>query len=151
MFLRTPAPVKSLLAACIKLVCPIVLAIFAGCASNPVTFFPLDNPPGDVRIAPLSPDQVRIYITQRPASYTELGMLTYGTNTWVPDEVTVYEAFRRKAAEIGANGVLLLPPTEKYEYTPIYYGLRRYDRTEMTRTTFRGVAILTDDSTTPAQ
>ncbi len=118
--------------------------VLGGCVSNPVSFYPLDNAP-TAALAPLDPSQVRVYITQKPEKYTELGMLTYGTNTWVPDETTVYQEFRKKAAALGANGVLLLPPTEKYEYTPAYYGLRRYDRTEMTRTTFRGVAIRTED------
>lgn len=141
------APAHHSLAAALRQVGLILLAsLFAGCAGSPVTYYPLDNSPGDIRYAPLRPDQVKVYITQHPESYTELGMLTYGTNAWVPDETTVYDAFRRKAAEIGANGVLLLPPTEKYEYTPVYYGLRRYDHTEMTRTTFRGVAIRTPDA-----
>lgn len=151
MHFKPPTLAKTLLSTSQLLGWLFFSALLIGCAGNPVTFYALDNQAGTMRIAPRSPDQVKIYITQRPESYTELGMLTYGTNTWVPDEVTVYEAFRQKAAEIGANGVLLLPPTEKYEYTPAYYGLRRYDITEMTRTTFRGVAILTDESTTPAR
>ena len=62
------------------------------------------------RIAPAGPavstDSVRIFATQSPGEYTELAVLR--AHRFFARDAQVVSALRRRAAELGANGLVLL-------------------------------------------
>ena len=62
------------------------------------------------RIAPaessLPVDSVRVFATQSPAEYTELAVLR--AHRFLARDAQVLSALRRRAARLGANGLLLL-------------------------------------------
>ena len=62
------------------------------------------------RIAPVGPavsaDSVRVFATQSPGDYTELAILR--VHRFLVTDQHVLGALRRRAARLGANGVLLL-------------------------------------------
>lgn len=91
---------------------------------------------------PVSPDDVRIFITQKPDKpYRELGVLSYTTGAYLPSEERSFQLFKQKAAAIGADGVIILQSREEGSDYPGYYGYRWINNTNNSRTTFRGMAI----------
>jgi hypothetical protein len=62
------------------------------------------------RIAPaqaaVSADSVRVFATQSPGEYTELAVLK--ARRFLATDSRVLDALRRRAARLGANGLLLL-------------------------------------------
>lgn len=62
------------------------------------------------RIAPaqasVAADSVRVFATQSPAEYTELAVLR--ARRFLASDSHVLEALRKRAARLGANGLLLL-------------------------------------------
>lgn len=123
----------------------------SGCGGPAVRYSPLNNPSTAIGEAiaeaveargPIRPDEVRIFVTQEPDSpYRELGVLSYSTNSYIPNEETSFRLFKEKAAEIGADGVIILPSREQGNYPPGLYGYRWLSSPNSTLTTFRGMAI----------
>jgi hypothetical protein len=76
-----------------------VLALSAACVRVSTT-----------RIAPtgpaIAPDSVRVFATQSPGDYTELAVLR--VHRFLARNSQVVNALRHRAAELGANGLLLL-------------------------------------------
>lgn len=63
---------------------------------------------GPVR-APVSPDKVIIYRTadQVQAKYEEVALLSSSGDHSLTNEEAMYESMRKKAADLGANGIIL--------------------------------------------
>lgn len=110
----------------------ILILLLSGCGGSPVTFYPLNNPAynesqrkllteTDAR-SRVSPADVVIFVASRPeGEYREVGILSYTTTSTYPNEADIYQMFREKAAEVGADGVILLDPrleTDSYRMYP---------------------------------
>lgn len=124
--------------------------LLTACGGPRVQYSPLNNPVGPTgefiadtlaEQGPVSPASVRIFVTQKPEQpYRELGVLSYTTSAFLPDEETSFRLFRERAAELGADGVIILQSREEGSDLPAY-GYRWWNNTTSTRTTFRGMAI----------
>lgn len=81
-----------------------VVAILSGCVS--VSAARLEAGPPRAAILP---DKVRIYRTAQQVGrpYAEVALLTAAGDYAMTDESQMYEAMRKKAATMGANGVIL--------------------------------------------
>ncbi len=115
-----------------------------GCA-NPVTFEGMGNVGGTTG-APKNPADVEMFITQKPAyKYVEMGTLSYNAGSVGSETTGVYQKFREKAAEIGADAVIMTTSTNTFTTA----GATTYDswgnpitfETPVSQTIFRGVAI----------
>lgn len=87
-----------------------VLLMSTACVSTNATMLN----PSPVARTPVSPDQVRIYRTaaQVTGKYEELALLnSTGESSWT-NEQAMLESMRKKAGELGANGVILDAVTE---------------------------------------
>ncbi len=133
---------------------PIVVLALAGCSYR-VNYTPLNNPvtPQGESIesavaacGPVNPDGVTIFFTARPPKpYIELGIISIPTASSIPPEGEILPLFRQKAAEVGADGVIILPtdtsiesystPTFGYDFGVIY------QQTVRSRSVFKGMAI----------
>ena len=58
--------------------------------------------------ASVAPDSVRVYVTRTPEAYTEIAVLR--THRFLVSDAKVLDALRRRAARLGADGILLLNP-----------------------------------------
>ena len=58
---------------------------------------------------PLSPEEVTIYVSEEdiPAEYEKVAIINATGSSSYTNEAQLYEAVRKRAAKIGANGVLL--------------------------------------------
>ncbi|WP_309395837.1 hypothetical protein [Cerasicoccus maritimus] len=125
-----------------------------GCGYD-VYYTPLNNPvtpageaiaEGVVARGPISPDEVTLFLVQRPEKrYRELGIITIPTFQSIPDQQALFQLYRAKAAEIGADGVIMMEPQTTLDtYTsPTYvadWGII-YQDTVRSRSIFRGMAI----------
>jgi hypothetical protein len=90
--------------------------VLAGCVSTNAV--QLD--PGQVR-APVCPDAVQIFTdsSHAPAEYVEVALLSSSGNTGSTSEKGMYESQRKKAAKMGANGLILSPISEPKAGTKI--------------------------------
>lgn len=91
-----------------------------GCSlTNEVYFTPFSNE-GAAKYAPTDPASVRIYSTKLPDKpYEELGIMTL-KSMYVPDNrSSIYERFRKAAASVGANAILLLPDSSVNDSIPV--------------------------------
>lgn len=95
----------------------------AACQPPQVQYYPLNNPVGSgssataaAPRAPIDPADVVIYVAKEPAQpYHELGILAFTSASSMPNEADIYQKFRDKAAEIGADAVIILPSREQNE------------------------------------
>ncbi|MBC2595390.1 hypothetical protein H5P28_14070 [Ruficoccus amylovorans] len=93
----------------------------AACQPPQVQYYPLNNPVGTgtptaAPSAPIDPADVVIYVAKQPAQpYHELGIMTYTSASSQPNEGNIYQMFRVKAAELGADAVIVLPSREQNE------------------------------------
>jgi hypothetical protein len=86
------------------LFCSCVSTMIVGCVSTNATV--LDP---SLTLARICPDAVRIYTTPAkvPSSYREVALLhSKGESGWSNEE-QMMESMRKKAAELGANGIIL--------------------------------------------
>jgi hypothetical protein len=85
-----------------------VALLMVGCGGGGgVNFSPLNNHQPNLASYPES--EVKIFITKKPTSnYEELGILSVMTWEYQPDDFYYYNLMKRKASEIGANGVIIL-------------------------------------------
>lgn len=125
--------------------CLLVAAAFAGCNTPEANFYPIDGH-AEISYAQKDAKDVALFITKKPdAPYKELGILTYSLPYAVDDETKIYEILRRKAAQVGADAVIILAPQTSLSNTPnVYYdywGTPTIVDNTLTNTTYRGVAI----------
>jgi hypothetical protein len=87
----------------LRLLTPFVLLALGGCASTQITMLG----PGKGRAA-ISPADVSIYRTpaQVPGKYDEVALIETTQSTGMSD-ATMLQNMRAKAAEVGANGIVL--------------------------------------------
>ncbi len=132
------------------------------CQPPQVQYYPLNNPTGSgsssapaTAAAPVDPADVVIYVAKQPSQpYHEMGILAFTSASNQPNEAAIYQKFREKAAEIGADAVIILPSREQnesfwqttgYPYDWYYgygYGGVGYSSGYSTDyTTFRGLAV----------
>jgi len=130
------------------------LLLLSGCGYD-VYYAPLNNPmtasgesikAGEMARGPVSPNDVTLFLTTRPEKpYRELGIISIPTYQTAPAQEEIFELFRQKGAEVGADGVILLQTenlVDSYS-TPSYiadWGVF-YQQTVRSRSIFRGMAI----------
>lgn len=94
-------------------------AALSSCGSPGAEFYPLKAGGQRVFGAPKSPAEVEVFITKKPGfPYDELGMITYETSPNFADEPAVYEKLREKAAEVGADGIIIMNSQTSFEQRP---------------------------------
>ncbi|HLA62971.1 MAG TPA: hypothetical protein VK610_00975 [Rhodothermales bacterium] len=79
------------------------LVLIAGCVQTQATML------GGQTYPPITEDQVRIYLNvdEIPGRYDQVAILHAQGATGYTNESQMYEALRRRAARIGANGVVV--------------------------------------------
>jgi hypothetical protein len=118
-----------------------MILLMTGCMTPYVGFSPTGNPINPAEFTPVAADEVVVYVTRQPTvKYDELGILTFNTQAQYPDERNVFLLFRRKAAEVGADGVIMLETRDEFPRGSSAF-LRRYAIYESGSITFRGLAI----------
>lgn len=77
--------------------------VFTGCVSTSVTPLSGQSYPS------LQPDDVVIYLSEQdiPAEYDKIALIYARGDHAMTDEARMFKAVRKKAARLGANGVLL--------------------------------------------
>ena len=106
-----------------KLACAFCAALLAAglssCGGGGAEFYPLKAGGQTVFGAAKSPSEVAVFITKKPDfPYDELGMVVYETSPNFADEPAVYEKLREKAAEIGADGIIIMNSQTSFEQRP---------------------------------
>ena len=93
----------------------------SSCGGGGAEFYPLKAGGQRVFGAAKNPSEVAVFITQKPDfPYDELGMIVYETSPNFADEPAVYEKLREKAAEIGADGIIIMNSQTSFEqYVPV--------------------------------
>lgn len=78
------------------------LCVLNGCVTSSVTRL------NDMQRDPISPSQVTIYLEEQdiPSEYQEMALIDISGSSGWTDQSDIYKKARKKAAEIGANGVL---------------------------------------------
>ncbi len=101
-----------------------VLAVgFAGCESANASFFPLDKSSNGIFGAPKNPNEVELFITQKPPyKYREVGIITFETFSQYNDEADVYRIMRERAAKAGVDGLIIMNAQE-FMSTSQYLGV----------------------------
>jgi hypothetical protein len=81
-----------------------IVAFAAACTSTNAAL--LDN---SIRLQRTCPDAVKIYTTpaQVGASYQEVALLNSTGNTGFTSEAGMMKSMRKKAADVGANGIIM--------------------------------------------
>lgn len=132
----------------------LVAGLLAGCGYD-VRYTPLNNPvtatgesieQGVAARGPINPADVTLFLTARPEQrYRELGIIAIPTYQTIPPEDEIFPLFRQKAAEVGADGVILLPTETAIDSysVPTFaddWGVF-YQETIRSRSVFKGMAI----------
>ncbi len=77
------------------------------CESTGARYYPLSDNVVVRASRPVS--EVEMFITKKPDyKYEEMGMITYEIPSSYSDEPTVYNILRQKAAEIGADAIIIM-------------------------------------------
>lgn len=86
--------------------CALLSALLFGCVSTGTTLL---NPSS--RRPPVTPEKVVIYTSAQrvPGKYEEVAVLTSQGDYTVAGDDKFYQSFRKEAAKIGANGVIISP------------------------------------------
>ena len=120
------------------------LTLLCSCA-NPVIFESLGNA-GAEKGEPRNPHDVEIFVTNRPPwKYVELGTLSFNSGFVSSADAGIFERFRERAAELGADGVIMLQVTNNLRTVGStvfdHWGNPIFMETPATQTIHRGVAI----------
>ena len=85
------------------------IALLAGCVSTNAAIL---NP--SIKLAPICPDGVQLFTTTDKVGkdYREIALLNATGETSFTTEQGMYNSLRKKAAELGANGLILDPINE---------------------------------------
>ncbi len=120
--------------------------LLCGCETPDANFYPLTADRATRFGEPRAADKVQLYITKKPAyKYRELGMITFDTPSSFADEPKIYEIMRKKAGEIGADGLIIMTSQSTVEQLPQitldYYGNPTDGNITRSYIKYRGMAI----------
>jgi hypothetical protein len=114
---------------------PTLLLMFAtvflvGCVQTQATMLSSKAYP------PLTPEEVTIYLSEEdiPGEYEKIAILTAKGSSGMTNEDQMYEALRKKAAKIGANGILyqkIEEPSQGAKIAGAIFGTGTTRRSEM--------------------
>ncbi len=123
------------------------LACVALCACESVgaRYYPLSN--NIVAKSPRPVSEIEMFITKKPDyKYEEMGMITYEIPSSYSDELAVYNILRQKAAEIGADAIIIMNSQSTIDtlskITFDYYGNPIETESPRAYTKYRAMAIL---------
>ncbi len=93
------------------------LLSLGGCLSPEASFSPLA---ANFKYgAPTNPADIEVYITKKPDyNYRELGIISYNTNPSQYDEAAVIQIMKKKAAQIGATGIIVMNAQSSFTQDP---------------------------------
>ena len=90
----------------------VALLFASGCARVSSSFTPTNTPPHAMHARPI--DSVLLFTSSKPVQpFVEVGIIGSARNAFATDEATILE-LRKKAAEVGCDGVLLASETTNY-------------------------------------
>lgn len=86
----------------------------AACGGDVAEYYPLS---GAAQVAsPKNPDDVAVFITKKPDyPYEELGLVVYDIPSGYSDEPAVYRILREKAAQVGADAIIIMDNQTTFE------------------------------------
>ncbi len=122
-------------------------AFLTSCGGGSVEFYPLKSGGSTEFGAPKNPSEVQIFITKKPDfPYEELGVIIYETSPSMSDEPAAYDILRQKAAEMGADGIIIMNSQMSLEQRPgaivlDYSYVPIQTDTTVTRIKYRAMAI----------
>lgn len=86
----------------------------SACGGEVAEYYPLS---GAAQVAsPKNPDDVAVFITKKPDyPYEELGLVVYDIPSGYSDEPAVYRILREKAAQVGADAIIIMDNQTTFE------------------------------------
>ncbi len=119
--------------------------ILSACSGVSAQYYPLSNAIS-TRAARHS-SEVEVFITKKPEyKYDEMGMITYETPSSYSNEPKVYNVMREKAAEIGADAIIIMDSQSSIEnmnrIVMDYYGNPIESSSPRAYIKYRAMAIL---------
>jgi hypothetical protein len=103
---------------------PVALLFASGCARVSSSFTPTNMPPHAMHARPI--DSVLLFTSSKPVQpFVEVGIIGSERNQYATDEATILE-LRKKAAEVGCDGVLLASETTNYVVGASTQDVKRY-------------------------
>lgn len=115
---------KTMMACSAKAAKPSFFAAFAvafcaclflsACGGDVAEYYPLS---GAAQVgSPKNPDDVAVFITKKPDyPYEELGLVVYDIPSGYSDEPAVYRILREKAAQVGADAIIIMDNQTSFE------------------------------------
>lgn len=131
---------KMKLQASILIFCLFVILSIVGCASGSVILT------GTAR-SPVDPEQVKIYL-EPPSSFEVIALVSASSSSGLTEQGSVDYAIaelKRRAAKVGANGVLLLSTGESTKTTINGYGTDYAYISSSTKKNIQGKAIFVEN------
>ena len=86
----------------------------SACGGEVAEYYPLS---GAAQVgSPKNPDDVAVFITKKPDyPYEELGLVVYDIPSGYSDEPAVYRILREKAAQVGADAIIIMDNQTSFE------------------------------------
>ncbi len=86
----------------------------SACGGEVAEYYPLS---GSAQVgSPKNPDDVAVFITKKPDyPYEELGLVVYDIPSGYSDEPAVYRILREKAAQVGADAIIIMDNQTTFE------------------------------------
>lgn len=86
----------------------------SACGGEVAEYYPLS---GAAQVgSPKNPDDVAVFITKKPDyPYEELGLVVYDIPSGYSDEPAVYRILREKAAQVGADAIIIMDNQTTFE------------------------------------
>ena len=117
----------------------------SACGGEVAEYYPLS---GAAQVgSPKNPDDVAVFITKKPDyPYEELGLVVYDIPSGYSDEPAVYRILREKAAQVGADAIIIMDNQTTFERragAPYWDGFAMSMPTDIviTRVKYRAMAI----------
>ncbi len=87
----------------------ILCTLLFACEGVSPRYYPLSG--NETQLSPRPESEVEIFITKKPDyKYKELGMITYEIPSSFSDEPLIYKEMQKKAAQIGADAIIIMDP-----------------------------------------
>ena len=95
------------------------IAFMCGCSAPEASFYPMEGVAGTSFGAPKAAESIQVFVTKKPDyHYKELGIISYGTPSGYSDDPAAYRIMQEKAAQIGADAIIILDAQSSYENNP---------------------------------